>query len=348
MDDLRLILLVGGVVLVAGIYGFETWRRRRARAADEGGGDDPLERMRDARAARNARVVVSRRKPGRREARVEEDPPVSAPAPVSDFDIDDLDRLGSPSPPEPPPAPEMPARTRPDTPVDEDLPEPDLEAESVPEPSPGRVGRAEPAVGQLSGISARRDSPEQLDLAGFPAAPLEEADAPARPAAPPQPQGGRRGRRGESARPAEPPPEPLVVVITVMARDGRRFHGSDVLAVVEREGLEHGEMGAFHRFPRDMSIQTPVFSVLNVVKPGGFDLDTIEEITTPGLAMFLQCPGPEEPMRSFEAMIASARRIAEGLDGMLCDERRSTLTNQSVNHLRERIAEHGRRSRLRG
>jgi FtsZ-interacting cell division protein ZipA len=34
------------------------------------------------------------------------------------------------------------------------------------------------------------------------------------------------------------------------------------------------------------------------------------------------------------------------LDGTLCDETRSSLTPQSVNHLRERIAEFARRQLL--
>jgi FtsZ-interacting cell division protein ZipA len=45
-------------------------------------------------------------------------------------------------------------------------------------------------------------------------------------------------------------------------------------------------------------------------------------------------------------MLDAATTIAEELDGTLCDESRSHLTPQSINHLRERIADFVRRQLL--
>ena len=67
---------------------------------------------------------------------------------------------------------------------------------------------------------------------------------------------------------------------------------------------------------------------------------------TPGLAMFMRIPGPVDAGSAFQQMLEAGRRIAERLDGVLCDETRSTLTKQSVNHIREQIAEHARQSLL--
>ncbi len=46
-------------------------------------------------------------------------------------------------------------------------------------------------------------------------------------------------------------------------------------------------------------------------------------------------------------MLRTARKLAEGLDGVVCDETRSSLTGQAINHMRERIAEYSRKQRLR-
>jgi FtsZ-interacting cell division protein ZipA len=47
-------------------------------------------------------------------------------------------------------------------------------------------------------------------------------------------------------------------------------------------------------------------------------------------------------------MHGAATSLAEELGGRLCDESRSTLTRQALNHIRERIAEAVRRRRLGG
>jgi len=73
----------------------------------------------------------------------------------------------------------------------------------------------------------------------------------------------------------------------------------------------------------------------------------MEDVTFPGIAMFVQLPGPDDPVAAFEEMLRTARRLADGLDGVVCDDTRSTLTGQVINHMRERIAEFSRRQRLR-
>jgi FtsZ-interacting cell division protein ZipA len=41
--------------------------------------------------------------------------------------------------------------------------------------------------------------------------------------------------------------------------------------------------------------------------------------------------------RAFDAMIESARSLADSLDGHICDARRSALTQQTIRHMREEI-----------
>jgi cell division protein ZipA len=72
----------------------------------------------------------------------------------------------------------------------------------------------------------------------------------------------------------------------------------------------------------------------------------MDSVTSPGIAMFMRLPGPEHPADAFQLMLDAAKTLAEDLDGTLCDESRSTLTSQSINHLRERIADFGRRQML--
>ncbi|MEE8285318.1 MAG: cell division protein ZipA C-terminal FtsZ-binding domain-containing protein, partial [Gammaproteobacteria bacterium] len=103
----------------------------------------------------------------------------------------------------------------------------------------------------------------------------------------------------------------------------------------------------FHRHEQPKDRRTPtLFSAANVLAPGHFEAARMDTLSSPGIAMFMRLPGPESPVDAFQQMLDAARIVAEDLNGTLCDETRSTLTPQSINHLRERIADFGRRQML--
>lgn len=330
MDNLRLILILAGVVLLAGIYvwGVAFAKRQDARVIEDDAADpldDDLDGIQDIRAAQNVESLVN----------------------LENFDIDgDLDR-------------EVPSGE----PLGERRPRPaDIESEAneistdgtdefrvdgdIDQDMGGAVADIdfEPNTGDLSGIRAARGADDevpmgQLDLLRFD----EEND---RPEPPPEKGSGKRPRREKTADAAAV--ETTAVAITVMAREGQRFAGADLWRWLQSLDLEHGEMGIFHRRERGKSRRVPpLYSVANVVKPGTFDPEAMAEMTTPGVAMFLQLPGPDDPGAAFEEMIRAARKLAEGLNGVVCDDTRSTLTGQVINHMRERISEFSRKQRLR-
>jgi cell division protein ZipA len=132
--------------------------------------------------------------------------------------------------------------------------------------------------------------------------------------------------------------EPLIVVFNIMARQNQRFAGLDVLDALYANDLVHGQMRIFHRYVDPANPQQqPIFSVANTVEPGSFDLDTIEQLQTPGLSLFMQLPGPLHAREAFELMLDSGRNIARQLNGEFCDETRSVLTVQTIGHIKERI-----------
>jgi len=138
------------------------------------------------------------------------------------------------------------------------------------------------------------------------------------------------------ADPAVLPGEELVVVLSIMAREGRQFSGMDILDTLLANGFAHGEMAIFHYF-NDNADKHPVFSLTNAVEPGTFDMDTIEALRTPGLSLFMQLPGALDARTAFELMLEKGRALASDLQGELCDETRSVLTMQTIGHLKEEI-----------
>ncbi|MEM1432434.1 MAG: cell division protein ZipA [Pseudomonadota bacterium] len=127
-----------------------------------------------------------------------------------------------------------------------------------------------------------------------------------------------------------------LIVIQLLAPEGERFAGNVLFATLRQHGLKFGEQNIFHRIPSDQT--QPTFSVVNIVKPGFFDLAEIEDFSTPGVAFFMTLPGPADPLTAFDDMIRIARRLCGALNGRLVDDSRSQLTGQTVAHLRENVA----------
>ncbi len=327
MDNFRLILIGCGVVLLVAIYLWGVMVARRRSGVDEtddyATSDGDIERVQDLRAAQNVEALVD----------------------LEDYDIDeDLEQaqrkavVQSTQPPAP------------DTVQTEDtapLPEtPEQVVEEAPEPPPEELSRAvtkdDAHIGDLSGIHAIRDERDVFPIGQLDLLSVEDDDRDPRRKSP------RSKRDKQTPAESEPSANVLVLAVTVMARAAKSFAGGELKAALEALGLRHGDMGIFHyRESGKPARSVAEFSVANVLKPGTFELDGMADKPTPGVAMFVRLPGPDDPGSAFEGMLRTARKLAERLDGAVCDEMRSTLTGQEINHMRERIAEFHRKQRLR-
>ncbi|MBI2381057.1 MAG: cell division protein ZipA [Gammaproteobacteria bacterium] len=141
----------------------------------------------------------------------------------------------------------------------------------------------------------------------------------------------------------ETEPAEEVIVINVMSRGEEQFNGAIILQTLLSLGFRYGEMQIFHRHREARGKGPVLFSLANAVKPGVFDLDNLDAFYTPGLTLFMQLPGPQDPAAVYELMLDTAKRLAQELDGVLLDGGRSTLTHQAQQHDRERIRDFARR-----
>lgn len=135
--------------------------------------------------------------------------------------------------------------------------------------------------------------------------------------------------------------EPMVLVLTVMARQGERIHGPALLSALEQEGFEFGEMEIFHYYYEAKS--PALFGVVNVVEPGVFDLSAMSHFSTPGITLYCQVPGVLSPETSFEKMLACARNLAGHLQASVCDDKRNPLTEQAIGHYRDQARDFNRK-----
>lgn len=134
------------------------------------------------------------------------------------------------------------------------------------------------------------------------------------------------------------PGEQLVLVFHILARDGLMFSGDEIMSVTEQAGFRHGAMQIFHYYgDQKVTEGNAICSIANAIEPGNFELVNIRSLSTPGVSVFMQLPGPIEGKQALELTLDKAKELSQFLNGELCDESRNLLTEQSIAHMREKV-----------
>ena len=207
-------------------------------------------------------------------------------------------------------------------------------------PSQGRRAMREPAARDGERIEPTLgDVPEQGELE---VAALAEDGVELVPGDPPLRAGSTDPQRpAPGVRPSQPIDR--IVTLFVSARSGETFSGTNLIVAAEKAGLTFGDMGIFHRLMPGKPQVGPVFSMANMIKPGNFDMRRIDELRTPGVSFFLTLPGPLPALDAWDAMLPTAQRLAELLDGSVLDEERNALGRQGVAHIRDELRAYDRK-----
>lgn len=136
----------------------------------------------------------------------------------------------------------------------------------------------------------------------------------------------------------------MLVIFHVVARGAEVFTGPMIVRMMSDLELEHGEMGIYHYNVERLNKKHSVYCVANMLKPGIFDLQAMDELETRGLTMILQLPGPEDELKSFNIMVEHAQRLAAFLNGDLLDEDHNLITKQSISLYKEQVQLFGLRA----
>lgn len=302
MTELRWILLVAGLVLIAGIYAWGLRSRSRAgrtedvetRPAVFTGGAAGFERSEPEIAASDLETEEERRlsvpaASRRLEPSISLDDSLGGEA-GADIDFDDGVTT----------APGIKARR-----------EPTLS----PRPEPvATSGRIEPAL-------RPRAAPPAIEPEVVTSSPR------AAPAATPAPPAGE----AKPSRGAQ-----RIFALRVTATPPERFDGRALLEALQAESLAFGRYDIFHRLHTD---GRPIFSVASLKEPGRFDQQAMPATQYPGIALFAVLPGPVEAAEAFDEMLFTARALATRLTGTIGDERGVPMTATRVAAFREEVLE---------
>lgn len=128
-----------------------------------------------------------------------------------------------------------------------------------------------------------------------------------------------------------------IVTLHVMANDDGHFAGPELVVAAEKASLVHGDRGLFHRLVDGRPELGPIFSIVNRVQPGHFDLSRLDELRTPGISLFMTLPGPLPALDAWERMLPVAQRLAELLKGTVYDEQMNAVGRQRIASIRDEL-----------
>lgn len=228
-------------------------------------------------------------------------------------------------------------------------------------------------IGEVRVVAKRRHEPkmEQMDLnlsseakAVPEAAVVEEEQAP-EPAPAFEPEPVAKAQASQVSEPeapfipsiqAEAAPEPElapeapepqdVLVLHVVAKEDEPIEGAELLPLLLTLGMRFGEMDIFHRHKESSGRGPVLFSMANMVNPGTFDVDNMEQFNTRGVALFMTLPNAGDAMKAFAMMLSAAQKMAEEFGCQVLDGDRNLVTQQTVQHYQGQIREFTRRQLL--
>jgi len=125
-----------------------------------------------------------------------------------------------------------------------------------------------------------------------------------------------------------------IIVLYILPKPDCSLAGAQINSSAQAMGLRFGEMNIFHYMDGTRS----VFSLANMLEPGSFDADTIHDLKTTGLTVFMQIHAGD-PLDDLTEMLQRSYQLAGLLDARLCNHKREPLTEQDAENYRTQVSE---------
>lgn len=150
----------------------------------------------------------------------------------------------------------------------------------------------------------------------------------------PKPQAKIKPKVAEPDTLAEPKD---VLVLHVIAAEDELLNGTDLLPSLLTLNFKFGDMSIFHRHEDNAGTGKVLFSLANMVKPGVFNPDEMEQFSTQGVVLFMTLPCHGDPLMNFSIMLNSAHQLADDLGGKVLDGGRDAWSETTKQSYLQRI-----------
>ncbi|WP_261815717.1 cell division protein ZipA [Vibrio gallicus] len=154
----------------------------------------------------------------------------------------------------------------------------------------------------------------------------------------PQPQVVEPQPVAEQPEPAQVSEDKLeVLVLHVQAAHHQQFAGTNLFESMEQNGLIFGAMNIYHRHSDLTSNGKVLFSVANMMKPGTFEYIDPASFYTDGISFFMTLPCYGDAEQNFKLMLHTAQMIADDLGGNVLDDKYALMTRDRIDAFKRQV-----------
>lgn len=122
-----------------------------------------------------------------------------------------------------------------------------------------------------------------------------------------------------------------LLVLFLLAKEGRKLMGYELLQTILSVGLRFGEGQLFHRHQFTSGQGPVVCSLATATADGTFDLQNMGVFSVQGLCLFMETSGNANiDSERLSIMMETAKQLSEGLDTHLLDDRRKHWSETSL------------------
>ncbi|ABM04077.1 cell division protein ZipA [Psychromonas ingrahamii 37] len=129
-----------------------------------------------------------------------------------------------------------------------------------------------------------------------------------------------------------------VFIFNVVAKEGTKLLGHDLLQFFLTSGFRFGERSIFHRHLHSDGNGPILFSIANMLEPGIFDPDRMGRISCEGVSFFVVAPNLEINIKTaFDMMLTAVEQMTEEFDCVVLNAQREPLTEQEYRDDHQRL-----------
>ncbi len=136
----------------------------------------------------------------------------------------------------------------------------------------------------------------------------------------------------EAAYESDTDQPPSIILLHLVATEGSLYQGNVLSEAFTKADLRHGSMEIFHFV--DYQKNQELFSVANIREPGTFP-EQMTYFETDGMILFMQPVAVENPLQVFDKMVECADILFKELGGEILDDKRQPITQSYLQEQRK-------------
>ena len=117
------------------------------------------------------------------------------------------------------------------------------------------------------------------------------------------------------------------LILFIAANNEEGLNGNKLINIMEKIGLQFGDMDVYHRITMTDKGQVSVYSVANGVEPWTLKPDEIREQNTPGVSLILNLPSKIDDVEAINDFIEVAQIMARELKATLKNQNQEEFTD---------------------